>query len=119
MTPNQQSHTPTPWKQWIENKDFIVSGETTICEVYNRGNYMPRKEDEEIPSEKQGKANASFIVRAVNSHSELLEACKLASRWFEKLIEDKDFQPDDELANLLDKAHKPIKEAIANAEAQQ
>ena len=59
-------------------------------------------------------ANARLIASA----PELLEACKLANRWFEKLTQDKDFVSlDIELCRLLNLANNIIKQAIAKVEA--
>ena len=55
----QTGHTPTPWQSWKND-----SG------IYGFGN----------PKSPSGRAfnevDANFIIRAVNSHDELLEACK-------------------------------------------
>ena len=69
------THTPTPWK---------VSGNQIQSEKLNNyGNWilleMPlRKEPTMQDMTEEDKANAEFIVHAVNAHDELVEACKLA-----------------------------------------
>ena len=59
-------HTPTPWKYDILDDDNfgISAGWTDIATVYNR---------DDSPTDK---ANAEFIVRACNSHGDLLAALK-------------------------------------------
>ncbi len=54
--PTKQAHTPTPWKA---NGRTVSSSDSSICR-----NCLPN--------------DAIFIVRACNSHEELLEACKYA-----------------------------------------
>lgn len=71
-------HTPTPWTLWEENEHFVLSGKTTIAEVYSDWGYAPKTKNERIAPNEEGKANAEFIVRAVNSHEELLKAAKEA-----------------------------------------
>jgi hypothetical protein len=62
---NNAKHTPTPWNYGpsIRKEDFtdIIS-----------------KDDERLIFSVRDNANAVFIVRAVNSHEALLEACKEA-----------------------------------------
>lgn len=60
-----QAHTPTPWQS--DNDVIFCNGHFAIAKTIKLG----------IP-EKESKANAAFIVRACNSHEELLEACKSA-----------------------------------------
>lgn len=67
-------HTPTPWEvSRTHSADWIVAaGELiAICEETNE-------------QKTSAIANAAFIVRAVNSHEDLLGALKLAN---EKLIQ--------------------------------
>jgi hypothetical protein len=61
-------HTPTPWKathigEGEYRKEIVIDVATCgqIAEVLDAGN---------------GQANAAYIVRAVNSHADLLEALK-------------------------------------------
>lgn len=63
-----QKHTPTPWKTdgneiWQE-KPIIENKHFHICKVHG------------VCQTQVNKANASFIVRACNSHDELVEALK-------------------------------------------
>lgn len=58
-------HTPGPWfydNGYIAHKD--VDGDYAICEMHTAWDFKERD------------ANAEFIVRACNSHYELLESCK-------------------------------------------
>ena len=69
-----RGHTPTPWTVRHGEKNGetfveIVGMKTEIVDYFVSRSWGTRPEDE---------ANAAFIVRAVNCHSELLEACKQA-----------------------------------------
>lgn len=57
----QAKHTPTPW--------YLLPARTLV-NIKGPGGWQIGQ----IPMDE--KANAAFIVRAVNSHEELLEACK-------------------------------------------
>jgi len=63
---NAVSHTPTPWKVTTTNEVWMSS----VC----------GSDGDEIAQcfkfKNESEANAAFIVRAVNSHEELLEAAK-------------------------------------------
>ena len=61
-------HTPTPWKQGVNYPERII-GEHEIVAFVNHPELDGKPNDRE-------QANAEFIVRACNSHDELLEACK-------------------------------------------
>lgn len=71
MNKTQAKHTPTPWN-YSENS---VNAWSDSCK--DRGNIFScqLRTGTHIP-ENQNEINAGFIVRAVNSHEELLEACK-------------------------------------------
>ena len=74
-------HTPTPWDDSMIRKSLIPA-------MVKINGYSMRTAE----------ANVEYIVKAVNSHEELLEACKnqrLAIDWlFTKLVElDKNFYP--------------------------
>lgn len=60
---NTNKHTPTPWYFSPISCDVWANPGFTICEVYPSGHETEEK-----------KANAEFIVRAVNCHDELVEA---------------------------------------------
>src|SRR5882757_8376278 len=66
-------HTPTPWTArdaeiYDFNGDPLRIDNAWIEDSFNNGDGFAE----------EGKANAEFIVRAVNSHEMLLEAAKLA-----------------------------------------
>lgn len=95
-------HTATPWKiiqeqkkraYYIETDSYVI---TKINDIYD--------EDYE---------NAKFIVRAVNCHKELLEACKMALQAVQYL-EDHSENPDVTAnANMV---ANTIRQAIKRAE---
>lgn len=78
---NAPAHTPTPWKTTMvcvsgrgKNSTFrpwIITpdGDRGICEVFVSGN-----DGRNITAE--DRANAAFIVRAVNTHEDLLAGLK-------------------------------------------
>lgn len=74
----KQSHTPTPWKVGMIQE--INRGLFRELENGTKPTGILIEEiDDELSDEtpiKQHKANAAFIVRAVNCHEELLEALK-------------------------------------------
>ena len=62
-------------------------------------------------------ATVNMIVKKLRNYDELLEACKLSQRWFEKLTEDKDFVDlDVSLCRLLNQAKGIVEQAIEKAE---
>lgn len=67
-------HTPTPWKKSENNW-----GKVNIHNFPNGGgtNLIA----DLIGNAKEMDSNADFIVRAVNSHDELVEACKEVLLW--------------------------------------
>ena len=75
------NYTPTPWKvfEGKENegkstsKAIVDQTGIVLANIWNRGTKPAQ----------QAKANAEFIVRAVNSHEELLEACKDALKFMD------------------------------------
>lgn len=81
MTP-KQSHTPTPWKGLGNAIIADNKHETLIAEVFDENEAW--------------KANKDYILRAVNSHEELLEACKIALEYREQT-----HWGDDECRNIL------------------
>jgi len=69
--PNEPKHTPTPWhiRSYTNYKGFSIweeRGSKCVCERWDN-----LEGQQEI-----NKANAEFIVRAVNSHQALLDACR-------------------------------------------
>jgi len=70
-TKNEVKHTPTPWK--LETRkpgQFAIKGDDGTYTVALIETFDPRVEHAE------DSANAAFIVRAVNSHEELLAIVK-------------------------------------------
>ena len=99
----QTKHTPTPWtltgikKQQIRCADKKAR-QSIIANMVAEWNYSS-KTTYSLTDE----ANAQFIVKAVNSHDELIEALKEALGWFEH--------------NKLGHRIQPlIKQALAKAE---
>ena len=68
------THTPTPWKQGFKDNQCIYADYKNVANVQCR--------------EKEWQANAEFIVRAVNAHEELVEACKGAIEQMEGFLSD-------------------------------
>lgn len=98
-TEMNQTHTPTPWSEMEGSRDskfnYIVGPKAQmICEI-------------DI-SHPQLKADATFIVRAVNSHEENLQMLAHIESWlrdsfFDK-TEDKCRSKADEIAQIIAKA---------------
>lgn len=65
-TPKNEGHTPTPWKLIAETR-ILGEGMSLAKMLYNQA---------EGRSLDEAKVDAAFIVRAVNSHEELLKALK-------------------------------------------
>ena len=74
MTPQPATHTPTPW---------ITDGETIFPKQPSFGFPIARMDQ----SNAYAKANATFIVRAVNAHQELVDIHKKAKAMNEKFKE--------------------------------
>jgi len=88
-------HTPTPW----ENRGYYV-----VANGMHVAECLPRQK----PQVKECEANAAFIVRAVNSHEELIGALKFTNA---VLSQNKVF-PDDLLL-----IKNELLKALAKAEA--
>lgn len=110
LKPKAAGHTPTPWRvnaiNEIIGEDLRLkkSGYNATSRLITNCQTVPaldRYEEKLIDN-----ANASFIVRCVNSHEELLEACKKARNGF--------YEDDDHLA-MFD-AIKDIEKALTKAE---
>jgi hypothetical protein len=108
----QATHTPTPWETEISVSNYGLLGirkangsKLGICSVIGAdGAHNPRYGI----SADEAKANAAFIVRAVNSHDDLLAACKELLRLSE--ISDEEWAPQI-------KANNSARAAIAKATA--
>ena len=109
MSKNETAHTPIPWDVGMWN--CVRLGAIHFGPRNEAGNiypvgYVPLRDLEEDYSDRES-TNAHLIVRAVNAHEALLDAC----RQFVQAIETKD--------NLeLENAVKSAKDAIAKAEDQ-
>lgn len=75
-------HSPLPWKRCSANEGkcscgliWSVPADCTVASAHS-----VKDEFDEGPTLEQSHVNADFIVRAVNSHEELLEACKDTER---------------------------------------
>lgn len=83
----QSKHTPLPWKvYYAKNNGQVIlgTGEENGCAIQNHSGAFWRDDDE-------AKANAEFVVRACNSHYELLEALeclldKADKEWGKSLV---------------------------------
>ena len=76
MKPSQ--HTPTPWKSSVwtyeggERKEIMIQNDKdAVCKI--NGLYRPDSD-----SQLEEKANAAFIVKAVNAHDDLLAFVRIA-----------------------------------------
>ena len=70
---SDQQHTPTPWEAVTRGHSAIVRTVAGACKVAEARSREPLQVDE---------INAAFIVKAVNSHDDLLKAlryCEAAS----------------------------------------
>lgn len=69
-----KNHTPLPWKvYYAKNNGQVVlgTGEENGCAIQNHNGAFWRDDEE-------AKANCEFVVKACNSHYELLEALNCA-----------------------------------------
>ena len=71
---SEAKHTPLPWESSEENPTIIKTPRSNGLIA----SAMGLTDSGFFPSEKEALANAAFIVKAVNSHYALLEACKKA-----------------------------------------
>ena len=103
-------HTPTPWEIKITQEGFEIVGSA------NKANYKSVIAWIKLGGatwkdtwNKEQEANAEFIVRACNSHEELLEACKEALPLCNEIIRD------DPYANMAKKIATKLENVIAKA----
>lgn len=70
METKERTHTPLPWAITVPKKEpfgwWIHAGDVLVCSCGTR------------PLSDEALANAAFIVRACNSHDDLLAACEAA-----------------------------------------
>lgn len=92
-------HTPTPW---IAEGRAIDSETFEIATLTRNAMDM----DENIITAGELEANAAFIVRACNTHGELLEVVKEAARYFDRYLS----------TNRVHPLRNKLVEAIAKAE---
>jgi len=104
---SQIAHTPTPWKAVTvngePNQSMILDGEGFnhwVAHIQHNGEYMPEKQ----------KANADFIVKAVNSHEDLIWALKTA---IEIICDGYDEEPQDLWATSDCQAVNVMKSTLA------
>ncbi len=98
-TTEKWTHTKTPWKVADQKEYIYANNRTSVAKTLTID--CPFME---------AAANSAFIVRAVNSHEELLDTLKGITKAFKKLSEK--YEPDHTDAEWL--AHAT--EAIAKAE---
>lgn len=98
------SHTPTPW--FIKNGQLKGQGLTTG--VLYGGN----------PTE-LWRANAAFIVKAVNCHEELVEALQETKKMTDELLRTMDIDEDHWYRDDLVGLRVSVIQALAKAEAEQ
>lgn len=82
-TKTQTQHTPTPWK--LKTDDHLDGTSIYSNEIYItslEGDDNPHQQKLGFRPVEEQKANAAFIVRAVNSHEALLDALKTARERF-------------------------------------
>ncbi len=85
-------HTPTPWYISTVSTGLIRTEDNSEVIDYKIKHSLSDYESVQIGQigyvfldNETSKANAEFIVRAVNTHNELLEACKLALEFMESV----------------------------------
>ncbi len=76
-------HTPGPWR-WEKGQPHITAHWYGDKYVKVATVVEPEWHEDRGMADLEAGANAQFIVRAVNNHEELLEACKAALRAFGK-----------------------------------
>ena len=70
------AHTPLPWKS--DGSYIIGSNNLSVAKATI---YKGTNEVKDIENEEKARANAAFIVRAVNAHEELLSCLKEIYEW--------------------------------------
>lgn len=101
MKKKKEKHTPTPWI--VEDRIYLVKDQTTIAELWHSLNYSPIK-DTAVPTPEEQRANGAFIIRAVNNHKILLDACEEALAFIERNTEDLVIDAKDTLRMAISKA---------------
>lgn len=81
----KQNHTPLPWKIESGTGDFYILYDEKEKVTIGLIGKIENSNNSEISSEERF-ATADFIVRACNSHYELLDICKSAKKQVEILV---------------------------------
>ncbi len=77
-------HTPTPWEQGMIDPWYVTSKDRTICITTRAPNSVFAKSANAANAwDREAKANAAFIVQAVNSHDELMASLNLMMQAFD------------------------------------
>jgi hypothetical protein len=106
MKPSQDTGTKRPWSYRSEkdNRTIIIGANKIIAEVVGYD---------------ESEANARLIVKAVNCHDELVEACQKTLNWLNSL--NAGLPEDDPILVMQREYHAPyknvLKQALAKAEA--
>lgn len=87
---SEGKHTPTPWNKIEENEEISITAEGTnlaydilSLPLFDDGSYgWPCPE---LNNNTQ-RANADFIIKAVNSHDQIVEALELACTMLDNLM---------------------------------
>lgn len=107
MTTTKTKHGPLPWRLETSWDGFTIVDKIGEIDgiIGQAGNY-------DVPCIQ--KDNAEFIVKACNSHYDLLEVCKLVKDWFEPMFEHavrSTFLEHSEEFEILEKARAAITKA--------
>lgn len=89
--------TPRPWEVSDLDKCRIVADD-------NAGRYVAITHHDMLHNTEMNEANARLIVRAVNSHDELVSTLKNILMWIEETIDD--YEHDDPLKKAIADHHK-------------
>ena len=117
-TKTKQAHTPTPWKAVESSTNGEPDGGTL---------WLVTEDDETVANLSRigakafevQRANAAFIVKAVNCHEEFLAALKLSAaelKYFHEESGDCDHHVDVCVCSIIN-AREHVEKAIAKAEA--
>lgn len=113
---NQTKHTPLPWRQDEEHPGKIHGADGyEVLDAFglhlhadydsSQGHWAAIPDSHRERTEEEEEANAKLIVRAVNSHADLVEGCRLGLAYMEERG----------IYDTADRA-RPLRAAIAKAE---
>ena len=103
---SDRQHTPLPWRVNHDGSDAcLIEGPRTP--VPHHHVYVARAKGGPGRDE-MAEANAAFIVKAVNSHDDLLEALKEVTHWADSVIGEPD-----KAMGVQEYGNKVIKAAVA------